>query len=293
MKVGSFKKIFNNATQNEVFLYLLLVAAVFNLLAYLQNNNLVAVVIFLVIGYVTTLYTKNMSIVLLAAIIVTNLLVCMGYLKNLSLQEGLENNGPDSEEDSEKDSEEDSEEDDEPTKPTKPTKPIKSKTKNQSLNDPKKLNIKESVKIVTSDSVAGDATQTNHKCKSADQHWDFRTNECVSNTVNNENKKNSNKKISASDLTEENIPLDGKPSLNYKATVDTAFDQLGQILGKDGLDKMSLDTDKLANKQDQLIQAMNKMEPMMNTAKSMVESLGGLDLGNLLGGNFMGGTSKN
>jgi hypothetical protein len=276
MKGVSFKKLFNSATQNEVFLYLLLVAAVFNLLAYLQNNNLIAIVIFLVIGYATTFYTKNMTIVFLTTIVVTNLLVCMGYLKNLSLQEGFDKDTPD-----ETDDEADDETTDETTDEADNSQPKKAPA------PIKKDKIKESIEIVTSSS-----KESVQNCKDPNQHWDTRANECVSNTVNNETKKNANKKVPFSNLSEENAPLDGKPSINYKETVDTAFDQLGKILGKDGLDKMSIDTENLANKQDQLIAAMNKMEPMMNTAKTMMDTLGGLDIGNLLGGNFMKGNSK-
>jgi len=290
MKGGSFKKLFNSATQNEVLLYLLLVAAVFNLLAYLQNNNMVAVVIFLVIGYATTLYTKNMSVVLLTTIIVTNLLVCMGLLKNLSLQEGLVNEDEDEEND-------EADEDDEDTSndaPPKNKKAVPSKNKKAS---PKKFNIKESVELVAAGSVndvsddePDDAPGS--KC-SSNQHWDARNSECVSNAVNNENKKTGNKKIPFAKLSDENVPLDGKPSINYKGTVDTAFDQLGQILGKDGLDKMSIDTENLADKQTQLIEAMNKMEPMVQTAKSMMDTLGTLDLGSFDIGKLLGGKSKN
>ena len=59
MKGSSFKKLFNNVTQNEGLLYVLLVFAVFNLLAYLQHNSLAAVVLFLVTGYVNNTIHKK------------------------------------------------------------------------------------------------------------------------------------------------------------------------------------------------------------------------------------------
>ena len=89
MKLTSVNKILKQITHSELALYLLLGLAFFNLLSYLQYNYLGAIVIFLVVGLLTSHYTKNMVVVLGITILVTNLLVGIGFLKNLKFKEGF------------------------------------------------------------------------------------------------------------------------------------------------------------------------------------------------------------
>jgi hypothetical protein len=56
-------------------MYILLVAAVINLLMYLQKNYLGSILLFFAVGLITTLYTKNMNIILFSTIIITNITV--------------------------------------------------------------------------------------------------------------------------------------------------------------------------------------------------------------------------
>ena len=301
MKGGSFKKLFNSVTQNPVFLYLLLVVAVFNLLVYLQNNNLAAVVLFLVTGYVTTLYTKNMSIILLSAIMITSLLTCLGYLKNLSLKEGLKNgNGPVDDEDVDSGNEDvDSGDEEGEATSQQPVadddgkaKSVNGKAKGVNVKD-KSVNGKIKDKSGNGKGVNGNDKSGNGKVKSrnvkdndetnclANQHYDEQTQECVANGKSIKNSKN---KGGFANIEETDFTLDGKPTMNYRGTVETAYNSLEDLLGSDGVKNMSLDTAKLTNQQDQLMEAMNQMEPMMKTASKMMEKFNGMGLGNLLGG---------
>ena len=78
-------------THNKFVLYILLAITLVNLITYLGQNNLWAIILFLIIGLVTTKYSKNMVLVLLASIVLTNILVKMGFLGMLGLKEGNEN----------------------------------------------------------------------------------------------------------------------------------------------------------------------------------------------------------
>ena len=66
------------------------VLSVLNLLGYLMMQNLDAVAFFIIIGFLTTYFSKNMIIVLLTAMVATNFLV-MSRAKGKNLIEGLEN----------------------------------------------------------------------------------------------------------------------------------------------------------------------------------------------------------
>lgn len=82
-------KNFNKIFQNKIVLYILLGLSFLNLLGYLAKNNLSAIIIFLLTGYGTTFFTKNMSYILLAPLILTNFLVSLFSMQRLTLKEGM------------------------------------------------------------------------------------------------------------------------------------------------------------------------------------------------------------
>jgi hypothetical protein len=69
-------------------LYVVLFMAVTNLMGYLLVRNLDAVVFFLVTGFLTSYFSKNMIIVMLTAMIATSILVGSHYVSNA--KEGFE-----------------------------------------------------------------------------------------------------------------------------------------------------------------------------------------------------------
>jgi len=77
MKTKSKKNRKNNLSlqHNKYVMYGLLVVAVINLLMYLQKNYLGSILLFFAVGLITSLYTKNMNIILFSTIIITNLTV--------------------------------------------------------------------------------------------------------------------------------------------------------------------------------------------------------------------------
>ena len=75
----SQKKNFN-IEHNKYVMYILLVVAIINLLMYLQKNYLGSILLFLVIGLLTTLYTKNMNIILFSTIVITNIILFVGKM---------------------------------------------------------------------------------------------------------------------------------------------------------------------------------------------------------------------
>lgn len=91
MKTKSKKNRKNNLNlqHNKYVMYILLVAAVINLLMYLQKNYLGSILLFFAVGLITSLYSKNMNIILFSTIIITNLTVFVikmfGYKEGLSL----------------------------------------------------------------------------------------------------------------------------------------------------------------------------------------------------------------
>lgn len=108
MKMSSLTKSVKNLGQNKLVLYIVAAIAIASLLGYLVQNNLVAIILFFVIGFGTTYVTKNMIYVLLVAILLTNFLISMGILRQFGLKEGLENENQKSNENKKKSKKSDS-----------------------------------------------------------------------------------------------------------------------------------------------------------------------------------------
>lgn len=83
---------------NKYVLYAVVFIAVANVLGYLVTNKLNAVVFFGLIAFLTSNFSKNMVVILLVALVATNLL-----MSNKFTREGLDNMGPEKKEIKEED----------------------------------------------------------------------------------------------------------------------------------------------------------------------------------------------
>jgi len=88
-------KTLDNLFNNIYFLYFVSFLAVFNIFAYIIMNNFNAIILFILIGYITYLFSKNMAIVLLVALLLTNLFTGSNNnrMGREGFQEGLDASG--------------------------------------------------------------------------------------------------------------------------------------------------------------------------------------------------------
>ena len=61
------------------------------------------------------------------------------------------------------------------------------------------------------------------------------------------------------------------PKMKKQETMENAYSSLSKIIGGDKIKKMSQDTQSLVGNQKELFEAINKMEPLMNSANKMLE----------------------
>ena len=65
-------------------------------------------------------------------------------------------------------------------------------------------------------------------------------------------------------------------NIDYASTIEDAYDELNNILGSDGIQRLTSDTQNLMKQQMQLAEAMKSMGPMMKSLSPMVEQLKGM-----------------
>jgi hypothetical protein len=92
---------FKDSLKDQRVLYVVLFLAVTNLFGFLMARNFNAVIVFLLVGFIATYFSRNMIVVLMVSMVVTNVVSGVKMIK-----EGMENN----EEEKDKKDEEDEEE---------------------------------------------------------------------------------------------------------------------------------------------------------------------------------------
>ena len=232
----------NKLAHNKAVLYVILAFAVFTLLGYLVNNNLAAIILFLVVGFGTTYLTKNMIYVLLASILLTNFLVSMGFLGKLGIREGMDNDNKDDNSDDEDADNSDDEDADNAV--------------NKVINSEQKI------------------AKTYGKSKPRPSSKD---------DLNSNKPKNGKKKSNFANLDDDDMSV-VKTRLDAQGTVENAYESLENILGGDGMAKMTGQASKLAQNQEGLLKAVEKMGPMMKIAENMLNRLEKSPFANLASG---------
>lgn len=64
--------------------------------------------------------------------------------------------------------------------------------------------------------------------------------------------------------------------IDYATTIEDAYDELNSILGSEGIQRLTSDTQHLMKQQMQLAEALKSMGPMMESLAPMVENLKGM-----------------
>lgn len=75
-----------------------------------------------------------------------------------------------------------------------------------------------------------------------------------------------------------------KPKINFASTLESAYDNLDKLLSSDAIGKMSMDTQRLAEKQQLLMGNIDKLSPLMKTAEDLLSGLNVDKMGDMLSG---------
>jgi len=198
-------------------------------------GNLNAVIIFFIIGFLVSNFSKNMIIILGTPLIVVNLL----SLRE-SNKEGMENN----------------------------SKKMDDQQNNEKKDDNKKIIgvKKESLTNNRQEPKTGQGLQMSKL----------------------ENSSSENNAAQTEDGIGSNQTKSSVHKIDYATTVEEAYDNLNNILGSDGIQRLTADSQKLMKQQVQLAEAMKNMTPLIKSIEPMVQNLQGM-MGQMEGKDGLGG----
>jgi hypothetical protein len=207
-----FKSTVSNLLVNRTFLNVVFIVSLLNVIGYIAYGNLHAVIFFILIAGIVGHFSKNMTVVLLIPLFLSNL-----FVLSQSKREGME------------------------TATTK--EEVKENVDPEKVKDTiKKINEKASTKqglpITPIHENAPVATST------------------------------------AEESFEVGRGKKGGYDIDYAATIEDAYDELNKVIGGDGIQKLTADTQQLMNQQLQLTKAMQGFAPMLENMKPLMESVG-------------------
>jgi hypothetical protein len=225
---------------NKYVLYFVLFLAVTNVLGYIVMGQFTATLFFIVIAYLISNFSRNMIIVLGAALLLTNILmvgntVKEGFKKGKGGREGLENASA-------------------------------SEGASASADKDKEKEKKQGIVTPSYDDKSSTDNVAMHTGSAAATHSDSEKDDDVTDEPKPQAKSDEGMNVKSNKK---------RNRIDYASTIEDAYGDLNKILGGEGIKRLTDDTQRLMTQQLQLADAMKSMTPLMENAKSMLQ---GFDL---------------
>ena len=251
-------KVVQSMLQDKNVLYIVAFLAAINFFGYIILRDSYALLIFLSIGFITTYFSKNMTVVLIVTLILTNFITVIS--RNLvSGKEGFDAAiNPDAIAD------ESATQVDgvaEAAKPAKPAKPA---------------------------AAAAKPAATAAAAKPAGVMGAGTSGKASKNKVTTTASSTSTQKSLTEPMTElspaninddDDLPVNNR--VDYAKTLETAYDNLENLVGQDGVRGLTSQTNTLMDQQQKLMENMKSMEPLLKTAQSFLDKFESSSMGKI------------
>lgn len=257
---------------NKYFLYFIVFISATNVLGYIVTNKTNAVIFFALVAFLMTSFSKNMAVVLLVAVFSTNLLMA-----NKSMREGLENANLTEEQQANADA--------------KKAEVESSLTDEQKANAEAKkakakINSLDTDKLNSVDPQLGNGLhelQNSPNTEAAKENINQRRENRATNAANvsanteteafSKNKKAGFHNAKKGSSFKDAAPVNGNSRIDYATTLESAYTNLDTILGSDGINSLTKDTQKLMSQQQKLFDTVQGMLPAINQAREMMSTI--------------------
>mgnify|MGYP001444391711 CR=1 FL=1 len=230
--------------KNKYVLYVLLVVAIVNVLGYLAIQDYNSLALFVVIGLLSTYFSKNMAVNLLSAIVVTSFVAV-----NDKVLEGFKEGN------------------------TKKAKDNKKKAAANSQKAAKMATKAAKLAKAATKKAEGDACKKDDECVSGKCEND----KCAKVKSPFQNNVPPSSPATIEDETDDSVG----DRIDYAATMEQAYNNLQKMLGEDGMNSITKETKKLVSQQKDLMGTLNQMAPILNNAKETLAGLNLEDMGNM------------
>jgi len=246
-------KVVETLLNDKNVLYIVAFLAIMNFFGYIILRDSYALLIFLSIGFISTYFSKNMTIVLLSTLLLTN------FITVLSRNFVINKEGFDATTDA-KDATTDAKD------ATADTKDATSATVT-GVKKPAAItgagSAKASKKVAASASSMAAAVPIGKK-----------------NAATTTTTKEPMTELSPASLDDEDdLPVNNR--VDYAKTLEKAYDNLENLVGKEGVNGLTSQTNVLMDQQQKLMENMKSMEPLLKTAQSFLDKFESSSMGKM------------
>jgi hypothetical protein len=236
-------------------LYIVAFLAIMNFFGYIILRDSYALLIFLSVGFISTYFSKNMTIVLLSTLLLTNFITVLS--RNFVInKEGFDATETDTDTATKGDASKNVEATTTTDDSKKPSKPVTA----TGVTGAGGASSKASKKVTASASSTAAAVKKTNGDKNA-------TKEPMT-------------ELSPASLDDEDdLPVNNR--VDYAKTLEKAYDNLENLVGKDGVNGLTSQTNVLMDQQQKLMENMKSMEPLLKTAQSFLDKFESSSMGKL------------
>ncbi len=239
-------KVVETMLHDKNVLYIVAFLAIMNFFGYVVLRDSYALLIFLSVGFITTYFSKNMTVVLLSTLLFTNFITVLSRMIVVN-QEGFDATAADAP----------------ATDATKPAVPTAA-TGAAAATGTATTGTAKPVATGAAATATAPAPATPAAVTGA-------------GTSVKASKKVANGKIAEAMTELSPASLDGEDDLpvnnrvDYAKTLEKAYDNLDSLVGQDGVKGLTSQTNVLMDQQQKLMENMKSMEPLLKTAQSFLD----------------------
>ena len=252
-------KVVETMLNDKNVLYIVAFLAIMNFFGYIILRDSYALLIFLSIGFISTYFSKNMTVVLLSTLLLTN------FITVLSRNFVINKEGFDATTDA---------------KDASPATDGSSATDaKDATTDAKDATSATGVKKPAAITGAGSAKASKKVAASASS-MAAAVPSGKKNAATTTTTKEPMTELSPASLDDEDdLPVNNR--VDYAKTLEKAYDNLENLVGKDGVNGLTSQTNVLMDQQQKLMENMKSMEPLLKTAQSFLDKFESSSMGKM------------
>ena len=250
-------KVVETLLHDKNVLYIVAFLAIMNFFGYVVLRDSYALLIFLSVGFISTYFSKNMTVVLLSTLLLTNFITVFSRMVVVN-KEGFDATATDA---------------------TATTTDATDATTGASAKPVTKPVTKPITKPVATVATGVMGAGTSGKAASKKV--------TTSSTALTTAQKPNGGKVAEAMTELSPASLDGEDDLpvnnriDYAKTLEKAYDNLDGLVGQDGVKGLTSQTNVLMDQQQKLMENMKSMEPLLKTAQSFLDKFESSSMGKL------------
>jgi hypothetical protein len=256
-------KVVETLLHDKNVLYIVAFLAIMNFFGYVVLRDSYALLIFLSVGFISTYFSKNMTVVLLSTLLLTNFITVFSRMVVVN-KEGFDATASTGETGA-------------AAGTTDAAKPATESTGGAATKPATGSTGGAAAKPVTKPGVTGAGTSSKAASKKV----------VTSSTALTTAHKPNDGKVAEAMTELSPASLDGEDDLpvnnrvDYAKTLEKAYDNLDGLVGQDGVKGLTSQTNVLMDQQQKLMENMKSMEPLLKTAQSFLDKFESSSMGKL------------